>query len=73
MGEVLKPCTHSKASSPDAAASRRRALRSRGIEFGGGDEESGEEKENDAACSRQWGESLLAAAPAAAAAGARFC
>ena len=52
-------------SSPDAAASLRRALRARGV--GNGEEEGeggGERNENDAACSRQWGDALSAAASA---------
>ena len=47
-------------SSPDAAASLRRALRARGVVQTG--EEGGEE--SDAACSQQWGESLFAFAAA---------
>ena len=49
-------------SSPDAAASLRRALRARGIATGEEGEEREKAEENAAACSRQWGECLAAAA-----------
>ena len=45
-------------SSPDAAASLRRALRARKVKIGEGGES--ETSENDAACARQWQEALFA-------------